>query len=320
MRKIFLMTVAFSVLIAPGCAVTNATLKNDDGRTVVRSIQDINAARTIKARMTRAHGFKLGGVDVEVREGVALLSGRVPRPEDRIEAERIAWSAPQVESIGNEVRVGDKQGTFRNMKDGVLEKTVRSRLIASGDVRARDLNIETHEGIVYMLGMVDDLAERDRATTIASTTRGVREVVSYIKIRDEMGGTSPVPGGEFASAPGPAPVGGVAPIPVPAYELPDEVVGSAPVVPASPLSKLGVGGPVTVLPDAEPVFRDPVTGERVDLPDGTQVVPYAPSTPALPIKPADRSEYKDGNGVPFYIDPDSGKRIPVRFERIVPIQ
>jgi osmotically-inducible protein OsmY len=315
MRKLLLLAMVCSVGVAPGCAVTNATLKNDDGRTVVRSIQDIDAARTIRARMTRAHGFKLGGVDVEVREGVALLSGRVPRPEDRIEAERIAWSAPQVESIGNEVRIGDKQSTFRNVKDGVLEKTVRTRLIASGDVAARDLNIETHEGIVYMLGMVDDLAERDRATEIVSKTRGVREVVSYIKIRDEM----PTPGGEFASAPGMAPVAGVAPIPVPSYELPEEVVGSAPVVPAMPLSAPSAGGAVTALPSPEPVFRDPVTGERVDLPEGTQVLPYAPAAPSIPAKPDERSEYKDGNGVPFYIDPDSGKRIPVTYRQFIPV-
>ena len=292
MRNLFLVSVALGILVAPGCAVTNATLKSDDGRTVVRSIQDVNAARTIKARMTRAHGFDLGGVDVEVREGVALLSGRAPRPEDRIEAERIAWSAPEVEHIGNEIRIGDKQKTFRNIKDGVLEKTVRTRLIAAGDVTARDLNIETHEGIVYMLGMVDSEEERTRAAGIAATTRGVAEVVSYMKVRGEE--TPPAFKGTVASAPTSPNYG--SPVASPVYEVPEEVVGRAPVVPA------------------EPVLRDPVSGDR--LPSGTAVDPYAGDSFIMP--PAERSEYKDENGAPFYIDPDSGNRIPVTYKTLRP--
>ena len=274
MRNLFLLATALGLVIAPGCAVTQAGMYDDDGRTVVRSIQDINAARTIRARMVRAHGFQLGGVDVEVREGVALLSGQVPRPEDKVEAERIAWSAPQVETIGNEILIGDKQGIVRNTKDGFIEKSVRTRLIAS-KVSARDLNVETHEGIVYMLGMVDSLEERDRAAQIAATTRGVREVVSYMKVRPD----APAPQSSVVAAapvsPIPVPQGAV---PAPEFDMPEEVVMGSPVVPASPLSDVPGGGEVTVEELAPP------------------------------------AEYTDPGGPPFYIDPDSGERIPVRYD------
>jgi len=281
MRHLFLLTVALGVLIAPGCQVTSAALKNDDGRTVSRSIHDINAQRTIRARIKRTHDFKLKGVDVEVLEGVALLSGRVPRPEDRIEAERIAWSAPQVDSIGNEIFIGDKQGVIRNTKDGLLEKTVRSRLIASKTVEARELNVETHNGIVYILGLVDNVEERDKATQIASTTRGAKEVVSYIRVK----GLDTQPSSPEAS---------YAAAPQPVYIAPEEIVTGSPSLPTSPLANVPGGSEVTIVP-AQP-------GNLTDLPPALNVAP-------APVIPPDA-----GQGVPFYIDPDNGTRIPVVYK------
>ena len=279
MRKLLLISAALTLVVAPGCAITSAALDADDGRTVAASISDMSAARTIRARMLRAHGFKLGGVDVEVRGGTALLTGHAPRPEDRVEAERIAWSAPQVADIGNEIMVGDKQTFVRNAKDGVLEKSVRTRLIAS-DVSARDLNIETHDGVIYMLGIVDSLEERDEATRIASTTRGAREVVSYLRV---MGDPDPATALSVDNAPR-APIQ-TAPqqgtpragaIPAAPLDMPEEVVRATPVVPVSPLS---------------------------DVPGGGEMV-----IEEIPIPP------DAGTGAPFYIDPDSGARIPVRFD------
>ena len=309
MRNLFLLATAIGLCLS-GCQVTQAALKSDDGRTVARSIQDINAQRAMRARMLRAHGFKLGGVDVEVREGSALLTGRVPRVEDRIEAERIAWSAPGISSLGNELHVGDKQGVFRNAKDGVLEKSVRTRLVANTDVDAIDMNVETHNGTVYLLGMVDSVEERDAATRIASTTRGTKEVISYLKIKDVR---------SAHAAPVTAPATVVPPVinratpptsgtPAPAWELPEETVGTAPIIPQSPLANMTAGGEVTIDPTA-PYYRDPVTGERITLPPGTVVAPLGEAE-VIEI-PSDA-----GQGAPFYIDPDNGERVPVIYRDV----
>ena len=334
MRNLFLLATAIGLCVS-GCQVTQAALKSDDGRTVARSIQDINAQRAMRARMLRAHGFKLGGVDVEVREGSALLTGRVPRVEDRIEAERIAWSAPGIASLGNEIHVGDKQGVFRNAKDGVLEKSVRTRLVANAEVDAIDMNVETHNGTVYLLGMVDSERERDAATRIASTTRGTKEVISYLKVKDVRSAkaapatpfpatplpATPLPATPLLATPPPATPPATALMaphasatPAPAWELPEETVGVAPIVPQaaiphSPLADMAVGGEVTIDPSA-PYYRDPVTGERITLPSGTP-----PGTMVAPVGEAETIEIPAdaGQGAPFYIDPDNGERVPVIY-------
>lgn len=304
MPKLLLLGAGLGVMLAvSGCALGSAALDSSDDVTVVRSLQDTNAQRTIRARMTRAHGFLLSGVDVEVAQGVVVLSGRVPRPEDRIEAERIAWSAPRVDQVGNELRIGDKQSLARNAKDGLLEKSVRTRLIADGDVRARNLNVETHDGVVYLLGVARTEAELAEVARIASTTRGAREVVSYVRLVDgtpqpERRGYAEVPTATEGAIEDFFPQS-------PAYRVPDEVVGNG--TATAPLAKL---------PDTEPYYRDPETGERIELAPGTVVIPYQPDTPGS--LGAGGTPPPGGTGAPFYIDPDSGERIPVRYVTEVP--
>lgn len=255
------------------CAVATASLSKGDERSFVRSLNDVNAGRAIEARLKRAYAYELGGIDVEVAEGVVLLSGSVPRKEDRIEATRIAWSAANIDQVGNEVMIQDKQGLVRNAKDGVLEKSVRARLTADKHVKGRNYNIETHDGIVYLLGVARDPGELERAAKIASLTRGTREVISYVRIADvpiEMQGqvqmdaqaaptqrtlpdflrTEPMPDFDSSDLPAPmrqAPMGESVP-----YNTPQ-----------GPYDLGQLDGPFNVDPKAPPFYIDPDTGEQI---------------------------------------------------------
>jgi len=133
----FLLAVSVS-----GCAIASAGVKKNDERSVVGAVSDKNTSRVIKARMTRALDYKLGGIDVEVAQGVVLLTGNVPTQKDKIEATRIAWSAPGIKQVGNETLIQGKQSIVRNTKDGILEKSVRARLGIDKLVKASNFNIE----------------------------------------------------------------------------------------------------------------------------------------------------------------------------------
>jgi len=188
------------MITLPGCAIGTAGIKKGDERNMARSIDDVSAGRAIKARMSRAYDFELSKVDVEVAEGIAVLTGDVPTEKDKVEAERIAWSAPNVVQVGNELAVGSgNRGLTQGTRDTVLGSTVRTRMIAEKGVKARNINIETYNGKVYLLGVARNSAELERAAYIASTTKGVKEVISYVKIADQPAGTRP--GGTQAALP-----------------------------------------------------------------------------------------------------------------------
>ncbi|WP_416878837.1 BON domain-containing protein [Litorimonas sp.] len=242
--------------------------KNDE-RSFAGALNDVNAGRAIKARMTRAYDYNLKNVDIEVAEGVALLSGNVPGKEDRIEAARIAWSAPHVQQVGNEILLGEKRGFIRGAKDGVLEKAVRTRLLANGAIKSQNFNVETHQGIVYLLGVARTPEELEQAAQTAAQTRGAREVISYARLSDDYAG--------MAAQLGPDPV-----------------------------------------PQGYPPAQTPMQRE---LPEFLKTEPLAPEQDSAPIRNAPYDEpirlhrnQADDSSVteePYYIDPNTGKQIPV---------
>jgi osmotically-inducible protein OsmY len=152
---------------------------------VASALADNNSATAIKTRMSRAQGFALGNVDVEVTGGVVLLSGSVPRPEDRIEAERIAWTGDTVREVANEIEVGDGAGFGRSTRDELTAQAVRTALLANGQVTGINYNVEVANGVAYLLGVARSSAELERAAETAARVNGVQRVVTYVRIQGQ---------------------------------------------------------------------------------------------------------------------------------------
>jgi osmotically-inducible protein OsmY len=301
-----------------GCAVATAGIKKGDERSFVGSIKDVNAGRVIEARMTRAYDFNLKGVDVEVAEGIVLLSGNVPTQQDKIEAARIAWSARGIEQVGNEIMIKSKQSFVRNTKDGILEKTVRTRLTADKHVKARNFNIETHDGIVYVMGVARTQAELKRAAQIAATTRGTKQVISYARIADlpaeqRMELLAQEKGLEMQKG-----------MSAQQRELPS-ILQSAPTgpLPQAPSYEAQIPAPIMNAPMSQPIpFVAPTAPKEIDM--GDRLGKELPSDEEL-------GAYRTGQAgeavsiiesAPYYVDPDTGKEIPIRFDEngnIVPL-
>jgi len=261
-----------------------------------------------------------------------LLAGNVPRQEDRIEAERIAWSAPRVDQVGNEILMKDKQGFVRNTKDGLLTTSVKTRLTADKYVKSRNINVESHDGVVYLLGVARNQAELERAAQIASETRGTREVVSYVKVAGIESAISQF--GRSATASAPAAIQSAPQYAQPQYAAPQRELPSF--LTTTPTPNPSIGQPVEV---PSPYAATP----GIAAPSGTvtaaplsQPIPFTPQAPTAPAQIADMGDrlnkefpsdnelgkYRTGaageavsiiESEPYYIDPETGKEIPVVF-------
>ena len=326
MKNLTILPLVFLSLSLSACAVTSAGVKKGDERNVARSINDVSAERVIKSRMKRAYDFKLKGVDIEVKEGIAVLTGNVPNQESRIEAERIAWSAQRIEQVGNEIFIKDRQSTTRNIKDGFLEKSVRARLTADKYVKARNINVETHDGNVYLLGVARNQAELERAAQIASTTKGAREVISYVTVAGIESELSQI--SQSASAPQYAPVPSQPHLAAPQQRALPSVLTPAP--------QAGVFEPVPSPYAASPAI--PAPSGKVATAPLSAPIPFVSEGPTAPAQisdmgdrlnkefPSDAELGKFRTGAageavsiiesePYYIDPETGKEIPVSYVR-----
>jgi len=311
-----------------GCAIASAGVKKNDERSVVGAVSDKNASSVIKARMTRALDYELGGIDVEVAQGVVLITGNVPTQKDKIEATRIAWSARGVKQVGNEALIKDKQSLVRNTKDGILEKTVRTRLGIDKLVKGSNFNVETNEGIVYLMGIARTEAELKRAAEIAATTKGAKQVISYAQIanyseerRQELQAEAHAilnPRRELPSILQAAPDGPIPQAPnfTQAPSLPPvSSLPQASALPSAPSYQTQVPAPITSAPLNQPIpFSAPTAPREIDI--GERLGKELPTDEEL-------GAFRTGQAgdaisiiesAPYYVDPDTGKEIPIRYD------
>ncbi|MEL7129983.1 MAG: BON domain-containing protein [Pseudomonadota bacterium] len=174
MRGALIALTCLAAVPLSGCALVTS-------QTLGESLDDATNSGEIKSKLLARGGY--GEVDVEIVDGLVLLSGRVISPELRVKAEEIAWSSSRTRNVANEIQIEPPGGFRANVSDTWISTKVRSALTTARAVRGINYNIETYNGIVYLMGTARTQAELEAAATKASRVRGVREVVSYVKVR-----------------------------------------------------------------------------------------------------------------------------------------
>ena len=175
---------------ASGCVTTAVALGASaasiavSDKTAGAAIDDSAAAAEIKGKMLNGQGYSLAGVQVAVYEGFVLLAGSTPTPQDRIEAERRAWTAAGTRNVANEILVGQGRGVGGAMKDGAISTEIKAKYLRS-TVKGLNYKVETSHKTVYLLGIAKSREELTAAVEEARVVGGVQKVVSYVRIMDK---------------------------------------------------------------------------------------------------------------------------------------
>jgi osmotically-inducible protein OsmY len=129
-------------------------------------------------------------VNLQVQEGRVLLTGRVPEPEARVTAVRLAWLAKGVVEVINEIEVSDRSSLLDAARDEWIAAELRTRLLADAAIASINYSIETVNGAVYLIGVAQDQAELDRALAHARNIAYVRRVLNYMRLKTGPAGQS----------------------------------------------------------------------------------------------------------------------------------
>lgn len=68
--------------------------------------------------------------------------------------------------------------------DGTITSQVKAKLLDDNVTKGIAVSVETFEGQVTLTGAVDTVQQRDRATQIASSVKGVRKVNNLINLKN----------------------------------------------------------------------------------------------------------------------------------------
>ena len=188
-RTALLLAALGASSLSSGCAVMAVSAAAGAGvmamqdRTIGRGIDDSAISSSVKTRLMAYDSSAYARVDVEVAEAQVLLSGTTATDQNRLDAERIAWGVKGVEAVANQVTVGRNKGVFGSAHDEWITARVRAKLVSDPSVKGLNFNIETHDGVVFLMGLASSEDEMRRAAEGASYVGGVKRVVSYMQVR-----------------------------------------------------------------------------------------------------------------------------------------
>lgn len=173
---------ACTPIVATGSTAANLVTLQD--RSVGTTIDDSTIyGRITDALVTLDSKEAYRGIAVEVSEGRVLLTGQVKDATNAEKAIKAAWSVPGVREVINEVQVvPGSNSPLVYANDSIVTAQAKSRLIAARGIASSNYNIETVNGIVYVMGVARDEAEHKRAMNIISRAMGARKVISHVRV------------------------------------------------------------------------------------------------------------------------------------------
>jgi osmotically-inducible protein OsmY len=171
----------------------------DDGR--------VNAGwltTRIQAQYFTTTDVKGRNIDVtSTSDGVVTLRGEVENEQERRRAIEIAQNTDGAARVEDHLRVTgavattgreredaprDREAEARTTQpDGWVTTKIQAKYFMDGDVRARDINVDTNNGVVTLRGTVRSEAERRQAVALARNTDGVRDVQDQLTLDPTAG-------------------------------------------------------------------------------------------------------------------------------------
>ena len=144
------------------------------------SVSDGVIFAKLKDRFMQVNASLLTSIDVTVNDGAVLFTGKVKKPEDKIEATRLAWEIKGVREVVNELQVIDNSSIKDLAKDLAATATLRGKMIADEDISSLNFSIDVVNGIVYLSGVASTPEEMNKVVSHAKNLRFAQQVVSYI--------------------------------------------------------------------------------------------------------------------------------------------
>jgi osmotically-inducible protein OsmY len=171
---------------AAGAGATAGTLSVQE-RGFKTGVQDTVILAKINQRWLE-HDFDIfAKITAKVVEGRVLLTGTVPKTDNRIDAVRIAWQVEGVGEVLNEIEVSDQSDLLDVTRDAWVTTQLRIKLTVDGKIKAINYAIDTVNGVVYLMGIAQDSTELERVTGHARNLNYVRRIVSYVRLKNEAG-------------------------------------------------------------------------------------------------------------------------------------
>lgn len=193
MKYYFILVCGLSLIVLNACSATGLAV-GAAATTGVAAAQEGGLERAVSDSWIKAqinHHWLQYDVDTfaklstTVKQGRVLITGVVQQPEARVEAVRLVWQVEGVKQVINEIRVADSEGVGGFLADSWITSQLRTSMLFDKHIQSINYSIDTVQGVVYLMGFAQNQAELNRVIELARTIKGVKQVISYVKLVGE---------------------------------------------------------------------------------------------------------------------------------------
>ncbi len=170
------------LVVSGGATVGRAVVQE---RSTLDALNDTTIQISLNNAFLNHSGELFRDVSTDVTEGRVLLTGSVPRRDDKVAATRIAWETDGVVEVTDELTVEEDAGTIAYFEDVAISNRLRAKLLGDADVRSLNYNVETVGKVVHITGLARSRSELSEVLTHAQSVPGVARVVSHVLTIDD---------------------------------------------------------------------------------------------------------------------------------------
>jgi osmotically-inducible protein OsmY len=153
-----------------------------DPRTVGTQIDDSIMQKNLATRILLKDKNYLISVKSKVLDGKIFLTGKVERPEEKLQLTKLAWETKGARSVRNDIKIKEEFDFKRSAKDILITSQLRTALILNKNVKATNYQIDTYKKKIYVYGISLTSEEKDLVISEAKEILDVEDVIASIML------------------------------------------------------------------------------------------------------------------------------------------
>lgn len=180
--NIFRPSLLIATLLLVGACAGTAENPRSTGMLIDDNVLEVMIEKEIRAS---DESFKGSHIVVAVYDGLVLLLGQVASDQLRNQATITTESMYKVDpaKVHNHLSVGGPISMLARTNDGWLTTKVKTRLLASDQVKGLRIKVISENGTVYLMGAVTQ-EQSDAAVAVAQRAFGVQKIVKVFEYTD----------------------------------------------------------------------------------------------------------------------------------------
>ncbi len=165
-----------------GTGVSVAT----DPRSIGTQIDDNIMEKNLIARLLVKDKKYLLSINTKVLDGRIFITGKVDKPEEKLQITKAAWETKGVRSVKNDIIIKNEFNFQQSAKDLLITSQLRTALIFNKNIKSTNYNIDTYKKKIYIYGIAESKEEQSLVIEEAKQILDVEDVISSILLVEDL--------------------------------------------------------------------------------------------------------------------------------------